>query len=67
MKRTAAQKVADDLTDRKIESSINGLLVELQNNPGNPDGIIKTYDDRIAKIFGAHAIATDFINRNFQE
>jgi hypothetical protein len=67
VKRPDAQKLVDDITDEKIKATINGLLVELGHRDGAADAIVASYNQRIAGLFGAHAIATDFVTKNFEE
>jgi predicted transcriptional regulator len=66
MKRADAQKVADDLTNEKIKGDITGLLTELRDKPGDAD-VIENYRQRIAGHDHAHAVATDFIGKNFKD
>lgn len=66
MKRTAAQKIADDLTDEKIKGDITGLITELRDKPDDPS-VIENYRSRVAGHMVAHAAASDFITKNFKD
>jgi hypothetical protein len=67
MKRAAAQKIIDDITDEKIKGDLNGLLTELRDGATKADEVVENYHQRVAGHVQAHAAATDFIEQNFKD
>ncbi len=66
MKRAAAQKIADELADKKLEADIVGLMTELRDKPDDA-GVIENYRERVAGHVAAHAVVTKFISENFRD
>lgn len=67
MKRAAAQKIIDDITDEKIKGDLNGLLTELRDEAAKADEVLENYRQRVAGHDQAHAAATAFIEQNFKD